>query len=346
MTTLPSRIPATIVTGFLGAGKTTLIRRLLERADGKRIAVIVNEFGDLGFDGSLIGECVDPDCVADDVIELTNGCICCTVADDFLPTIEALLDRPNPPEHVVIETSGLALPQPLVSAFAWPTVKTRITVDGVVTLVDAHALSEGRLAADLAAVEARRKADPALDHESPIEELFEDQLTCADVVVLTKTDLVDGAALDGVRGQVSGRIRAGVPTVEGRAGEVPVDALFGIVANAEDDVAARAGHHGVDHDHEHDDFDSFVLTPGSFASVGAARHLVTRIVERDDVLRVKGRLAVDGKPAPLVVQAVGPRVETWFGRPGDAVGGIVVIGIHDMDRAAVEALVAELPASA
>jgi len=342
--TLARRIPATIVTGFLGAGKTTLIRRLLERADGKRIAVIVNEFGDLGFDGGLVAECVDPDCADEDVIELTNGCICCTVADDFLPTIEALLDRPVPPDHIVIETSGLALPQPLVGAFAWPSVRTRVTVDGVVTLVDVHALSEGRLASDLAAVEARRKADPALDHESPIEELFEDQLTCADLVVLTKTDLVDAAAMDGVRGQIAGRIRAGVQTVEGRAGEVPVDVLFGIVAAAEEDVAARAGHHGVDHDHEHDDFDSFVVLPPAFEDADVARAWVETIVGRADVLRVKGRLAIQNRPAPLVVQAVGPRIETWFGRPGEAAGGVVVIGAHDMDRSVIEGLMA--PASA
>ena len=202
------KIPATIVTGFLGAGKTTLLSNLLREAKGKRIALIVNEFGDMGFDGSLVDGCADPDCAAEEVVELTNGCICCTVADDFLPTMEMLIARDEAPDHIVIETSGLALPQPLVRAFSWPSVKTRVTVDAVVTVVDAAAVAEGRVTGDEVALAAQRAADEALDHDSPVEELFEDQLVCADLVMLNKADLVDAATLERVRAEVAGRVRA------------------------------------------------------------------------------------------------------------------------------------------
>jgi len=178
------KIPTTVVTGFLGAGKTTLIRHLLDNADGRRIALIINEFGDLGVDGDLLKGCGDETCSDDDIFELSNGCICCTVAEDFIPTMEALLARPDAPDHIVIETSGLALPQPLVRAFQWPQIATRVTVDGVVTVVDGKAVAEGRFAANLAAVEAQRRADDNLDHETPLSELFEDQIAAADMIVV------------------------------------------------------------------------------------------------------------------------------------------------------------------
>ena len=185
-----NRVPVTVITGFLGAGKTTLLRGLVTRANGRRIAVIVNEFGDAGFDGALVEECATQACAPGDIVELTNGCICCTVAEDFVPTMDRLLGRERPLDAIVIETSGLALPQPLLKAFAWPGVRTRATVDGVVTVVDALALAEGRLVLDEGALMSQRSADPALEHEDPIEEVFEDQLACADLVVLSKTDLV------------------------------------------------------------------------------------------------------------------------------------------------------------
>src|SRR5262245_8584116 len=123
---MSTKIPATIVTGFLGAGKTSLIQNLLRNARGRRIALIINEFGELGVDGELVKGCGIEDCPEENIVELANGCICCTVADDFLPTISALLDRPQPPEHIVIETSGLALPKPLIRAFAWRSEERRV----------------------------------------------------------------------------------------------------------------------------------------------------------------------------------------------------------------------------
>ncbi|NNF78497.1 MAG: cobalamin biosynthesis protein CobW, partial [Rhizobiales bacterium] len=204
------KIPATVITGFLGAGKTTVIRNILENANGKRIALIINEFGDVGVDGEVLKGCGEETCREEDIVELANGCICCTVADDFIPTMNKLLERDDAPDHIVIETSGLALPQPLVRAFNWPEIRSRVTVDGVVTVVDSAAVSEGRFASDEAAVQDQREADEALDHESPLEELFEDQLACADMILLNKADLMEPGTLDAVETNLKGEVRGGV----------------------------------------------------------------------------------------------------------------------------------------
>jgi cobalamin biosynthesis protein CobW len=200
------KIPVTIITGFLGAGKTTLIRHLLQNPQGQRIAVLVNEFGEVGIDGDLLKSCqvcdeetgtgdgtVDTAPAVNNIVELTNGCLCCTVQEEFLPTMQELMQRRDEIDCIVIETSGLALPKPLVQAFRWPEIRTAATVDSVITVVDCDALASGRLVGDLDALEAQRQADDSLDHETPIEELFEDQLNCADLVLLTKTDLVEAA---------------------------------------------------------------------------------------------------------------------------------------------------------
>jgi cobalamin biosynthesis protein CobW len=204
------RIPATIVTGFLGAGKTSLVRHLLATAGGHRLAIVVNEFGELGIDRELLLGCNDAACGEDDIVELANGCLCCTVADDFLPTLSRLIDRAEPPGHIVIETSGLALPKPLVQAFAWPEIRTRTTVDGVVAVIDAAAAASGRFANDPEAVARQRAADPAIDHDNPLEEVFTDQLACADLVILNKADLLDPDQFTRLRHELEARLRPGV----------------------------------------------------------------------------------------------------------------------------------------
>ncbi|MES0808748.1 cobalamin biosynthesis protein CobW [Roseibium sp. SCPC15] len=360
------KIPATIVTGFLGAGKTTLIRNLLQNANGKKIALIVNEFGDMGFDGSLVNGCADPDCAAEEVVELTNGCICCTVADDFLPTMEMLLARETPPEHIVIETSGLALPQPLVRAFSWPSVKPKVTVDGVVTVLDAAALAEGRIALDEDALEAQRAADEALDHESPVEELFHDQLRCADLVVLNKADLVSSDALSTVQKKISEDVRSAVHIVSSEKGTLPIEVLLGRGSAAEDDMSSRHEHHhhhhddDHDHDHEdghhhdhhhhdhhhHDDFESHVLEIPAFESMKAVEAKVLEAMSLKGVLRIKGAVSIEGKAAPAMVQAVGPRVETWFAVGAESAGKLVVIGLKGMDLTTVRSALGCVKAAA
>jgi cobalamin biosynthesis protein CobW len=326
------RVPVTVLTGFLGAGKTTLIRSLLENAKGRRIAVIVNEFGDIGFDGSLVQDCAAEACAPGDIVELTNGCICCTVADDFIPTMDALLGRDRQLDAIVVETSGLALPQPLLKAFAWPSVRTRATVDGVVTVVDATALDEGRIP------EHDPAADPARVHDDPVEEVFDDQLACADLVVLSKADLLPPDRLDEVERRLRTELRDGVRIVRSRSADLAPEVLIGLAAAAEDDLAARAGHHGEDEEHDHDDFDSFIVQAPALASAEAVRDAVQRALAVPGVLRVKGYADVAGKAATLIVQGVGQRVETAFARPGTSQGaGLVVIGLKGLDRSAIAA---------
>ncbi|MFS8147903.1 cobalamin biosynthesis protein CobW [Rhizobium sp. BR 249] len=345
------KIPATVITGFLGAGKTTMIRNLLTNAGGKKIALIINEFGDLGVDGDVLKGCGAENCTEDDIIELTNGCICCTVADDFIPTMTKLLERDQRPDHIVIETSGLALPQPLVAAFNWPDIRSEVTVDGVITVVDSAAVAAGRFADDHDAVDARRAEDESLDHESPIEELFEDQLTCADLIVLNKTDLIDADGLGRVKSEVASRIARKPVMIEARNGEVPASVLLGLGIGTEDDIANRKSHHELEHEdgepHDHDEFDSFVVELGAIADTAVFVEKLKGVIAEHDVLRLKGFVDVSGKPMRLQLQAVGARIDQYFDRAwaqGETRGTrLVVIGLHEMDqgavRKAIEALV-------
>src|SRR5437660_2051722 len=281
------RIPATIVTGFLGAGKTSLVRHLLATGVGHRLAVIVNEFGELGIDRDVLLGCGDATCGEDDILELANGCLCCTVADDFLPTLSRLIDRPEPPGHIVIETSGLALPKPLVQAFAWPEIRTRTTVDGVVTVIDAAAAAEGRFADDPEAVARQRAEDPSIAHDNPLEEVFSDQLACADLVILNKTDLLDPDRLAELRRELAARLRPGVKLVISEQGRVAPAVALGLAAAAEDDLAARPSLHELEGEHDHDDFDSFVVRLGPIADDRGVRARLSELIRAHDVLRVK-----------------------------------------------------------
>lgn len=349
------KIPATVITGFLGAGKTTLIRHLLENAGGRRIALIINEFGDLGVDREIVQGCGIEGCRDEDVVELANGCICCTVADDFLPTMEKLLDREDKPDHIVIETSGLALPKPLVKAFAWPEVRARVTVDGVIAVVDAPAVAAGRFAHDPDAVAGQQAADDQLDHHSPLEELFEDQLLCADLVLLNKWDAVSEDSRSGVHAHVCREAPDGVKIVESVRGAIDPAVLLGLEAAAEADVDRRRSHHEGDgdhhHDHDHDDFYSFTLDVGPVHDPKAFQEVIKAVAAAHDILRIKGFLDVPGKPRRHVIQAVGPRIDGYFDRAwrdGEARSGrLVVIGKAGLDEAAISrALTAPEPVPA
>ena len=338
----PQKIPATVITGFLGAGKTTMIRHLLENAGGRRIALIINEFGDVGIDGKILKGCGDALCREDDVIELSNGCICCTVGQDFLPAIAKLLNRADPPEHIVIETSGLALPQPLVRAFNWPEVKSRVTVDGVLTVVDAKALAEGRFAADESAIEAQRAGDPNLNHENPIEELFEDQLNCADMVIVNKTDLLADGEFKMLSDGLRSRIRRGTRLVPARHGALDVTTLLGVDAAAENDMGNRLSRHEIEGEtqHDHDDFVTFVVSLGQTAGKDNLLRRIETTLAAHDILRLKGFADLAGSTSRLLIQAVGPRLDSYFDRPwkpGETrATELVVIGAKTMDRAAIE----------
>lgn len=339
-----TKTPCTIITGFLGAGKTTLVRHLLENAEGKRLAVLVNEFGDLGFDGEFIKGCGISGCTEEDVVELPNGCICCTVADDFVPALEKLLNRADPPQHILIETSGLALPKPLVQAFNWPAIRARVTVDGVIAVVDGPAVAEGQFADDPEALAAQRAQDASVEHDNPLEEVFEDQILCADLILLNKSDLIDTATRERVKSEIAAHLPKAIKIVETSRGTIEPALILGLSAAAEADLASRPSHHGEGEDHEHDDFDSVALAlPAGLApEVLSAR--LGKAAEAQGVLRLKGFAAVPGKPMRLVVQGVGRRVSHHFDRAwteGEARDGrLTVIGLKGFDVTAVEAALA------
>jgi cobalamin biosynthesis protein CobW len=332
------KIPVTVVTGFLGAGKTTLVRHLLQNNQGRRIAVLVNEFGEVGIDGELLRDCqiCDDDSQATpapqaNIVELTNGCLCCTVQEEFLPTMQVLMQRRDQIDCIVIETSGLALPKPLIQAFRWPEIRTYATVDGVVTVVDCEALAAGHLVGDLAALDAQRQADESLDHETPIEELFEDQLNCADLVLLTKTDRVTAENCDRTVHWLQQQLPAGVKILPCQAGQVSPEVLLGFNAAVEDNLDSRPSHHDHEAEHEHDD--DITAIPLALTQEWEPQSLVDRfqaLVTSQEIYRVKGFVAVPGKPMRLVLHGVGPRFDWFYDRPWrpeeNRQGKLVVIG--------------------
>jgi cobalamin biosynthesis protein CobW len=316
------KIPVTVITGFLGAGKTTLVRNLLLNNQGRKIAVLVNEFGEVGIDGELLRDCQicdEDEKVADNIVELTNGCLCCTVQEEFFPTMQQLLTRSEQIDCILIETSGLALPKPLVQAFRWPEIRNGATVDGVVTVVDCSAIASGTLVGDLDALEAQRKADPNLEHETPIEELFEDQLACADLVLLTKTDLVDEATLNRVTSYLQQELRSGVKIVTCRSGEINPDILLGFNAAVEDNLDSRPSHHDHEEEHDHDDeINSLQLIVDRSLEPKALIDRLKQLVRQEEIYRIKGFVNVTDKPMRMVLQGVGDRFDSFYDRPWQA----------------------------
>lgn len=342
-----AKIPVTVVTGFLGSGKTTLVRHLLQNNQGRRIAVVVNEFGEVGIDGELLRSCQvcdDAEEAATNIVELTNGCLCCTVQEEFLPTMQELLKRRDKIDTILIETSGLALPKPLVQAFRWPEIRTGATVDGVVTVVDCEAVATGTFVSDLDALEAQREADPNLEHETPIEELFEDQLACADLVLLTKVDLVDAETQIKVQDWLRQQLPQGVKVVSCRDGEISPELLLGFNAAVEDHLEARPSHHDTEEDHEHDDdINSVHLILDQAFEPNVLTAKLKQLVQEQEIYRIKGFVAVPNKPMRMVIQGVGSRLEHFFDRPWQASEPrqtkLVLIG-RSLDQSTIEDILA------
>jgi cobalamin biosynthesis protein CobW len=315
---MASKIPVTVITGFLGSGKTTLIRHLLMNNQGQRIAVLVNEFGELGIDGELLRSCGI--CPADEapsqIIELTNGCLCCTVQEEFFPAMQQLIERRQDIDCIVIETSGLALPKPLVTAFRWPEIKNAATVDAVIAVVDAEAVCHGRFASDVALIDAARQADDNLDHETPLQELFADQLACADLVIVNKTDLIAAADYAAVLEIIQQHTNPAVKVINSECGQVAPEKIWGWTAAVEDNLADRPSHHDDQEDHEHDDgITATHMTLSQEFDPIALRRLLENLVQEQEIYRVKGFVAVPNKPMRMVLQGVGQRFEQFFDRP-------------------------------
>ena len=347
------RLPVTVITGFLGAGKTTVLRHLLTRS-GQRLAVMVNEFGSVGLDGDLIRSCgFCPDDEVDGrLVELNNGCLCCTVQDDFLPTMEQLLERADQLDGIVVETSGLALPRPLLQALDWPAIRSRVHVNGVVTLVDGEALAAGSPVADREALEQQRRDDPSLDHITAIDELFRDQLQAADLVLLSRADRLSPSQLDALQTNLKEKTRPGTALLPVANGAVDTSVVLGLEHHA----GEPTDHHNDDHDHH--DHSHVAMVSGGLRLEGkfdraALEQLLPRLVSEHQVLRLKGRVWLPGKTLPLQLQMVGPRLNSWFEaaptaawRPGSGAGvDLVVMSLQESATATIEQALQTLQAT-
>jgi cobalamin biosynthesis protein CobW len=340
-----NKLPTTIVTGFLGSGKTTLLRHMLQNANGRRLAVIVNEFGEVGVDGELLKQCGigcdETEGSQGTLYELSNGCLCCTVQEEFVPVLETLMERRDSIDHILIETSGLALPKPLVQAFQWPQIRAACTVDAVIALVDGPAVLSGQFASDPKAVDQQRRDDPNLDHERPLQELFEDQVTAADLVIVSKADELPPGGLARVQEMIAPHLAPGVKVVVANHGELPFDLVLGLQRATELTIDERHTHHDEDHEHgrphSHTLFDTHVLRLGALGRDALLRGLAA-VVRDHEVYRAKGFAAVNDKPMRLVVQGVGQRIDSYFDRPWAPdearTTELVVIGSH-LDRDSV-----------
>lgn len=346
---MATKIPVTVITGFLGSGKTTLIRHLLQNNQGRRIAVLVNEFGELGIDGELLRSCQicpdDADSEAN-IVELTNGCLCCTVQEEFLPTMLQLLKRRDSLDCILIETSGLALPKPLVKAFRWHEIRSQATVDAVITVVDCEAVAAGTFASDPEAIDTQRQADPNLEHETPLQELFEDQLACADLVVLNKTDLVDAAMQEQVVDLIQQELPRVVKMVASDRGQLNPSILLGFQAAVEDNLASRPSHHDTEEDHDHDDeiTSTAVVLNRAFEPASLQKQL-QQLVQDQEIYRIKGFVAVPNKSMRLVLQGVGTRFEQFYDRPwqpNEQQTRLVFIG-RELNAAAIKSKLLTLP---
>jgi cobalamin biosynthesis protein CobW len=347
---MAAKLPVTVITGFLGSGKTTLIRHLLQNHQGRRLAVLVNEFGELGIDGELLrscGYCPEDADSSSNIVELTNGCLCCTVQEEFLPTMLELLKRRDSLDCILIETSGLALPKPLVKAFRWPEIRNAATVDAVITVVDCKAVSEGRFACNPEEVMAQRQADPSLVHETPLQELFEDQLACADLVILTKTDLVEATMHEQVVDLIERELPRAVKIVSGNHSQLDPSVMLGFQAAVEDNLDNRPSHHDTEADHDHDDniTSTHLILHRAFDPDKLKKQLEV-LVQQQEIYRIKGFVAVANKAMRLVLQGVGTRFDQFYDRPWQPEETrstrLVFIG-RDLNPAEIELQLAALP---
>lgn len=312
------KIPVTIITGFLGAGKTTLIRNLLQNSQGKKIAVLVNEFGEVGIDGDLLRDCQicdEENNFQNNIVELTNGCLCCTVQEEFYPVMQELLTKRNNIDCIIIETSGLALPKPLIQAFKWQDIRNHATVDGVIAVVDGEALAKGNVVGDITALEKQRESDSSLEHETPIEELFEDQLACADLILLTKTDLIDDTNLSQVKEWLKQELRPEVKVIACQNGEINSELLLGFNAAVEDNLINRPSHHDTEEEHDHDDdIDSICIVIDYPLDHQLLINKLHSLLTNEEIYRIKGFINVINKPMRMVIQGVGDRLEYFYDR--------------------------------
>lgn len=346
------KIPVTIVTGFLGSGKTTLISGLLKKNSSRRLAVLVNEFGEVSVDGALL-RAAGEECGVE-IHDLPNGCICCTIKDDFLPIMSQLQKRKQEIDHVLIETSGLALPTPVMRALAWPEVRNDFQLDAVLAVVDTPELLAGNLDKGKPIPGADRTETP--EHVYSVDFILNQQLENADVVVLNKIDELEEDQLlkaEALVREKAAKVRFlelayhaeldtrlcmglslhGEPEVvepdqdhdhhhhhHGPVQSTPLDVDNPLADQHQFDGHAHTGlsshEHGEQthlHFHEHDPgWQSFVLHSSQPQDLEKLKSAVKEVSIDQPVLRAKGFASIEGKIHRLVVQAVRNRVQTYF----------------------------------
>tara|TARA_Y100001968_G_C19435954_1_gene759707 strand:- start:2181 stop:3245 length:1065 start_codon:yes stop_codon:yes gene_type:complete len=311
-----SRIPVTIFTGFLGAGKTTILRHLLSQKSSGKLAVMINEFGNLGLDGDLIRSCgFCPENELDNrIVELNNGCLCCTVQEDFLPTLEQLISRSNQLDGIVIETSGLALPQPLIQALKWPSIRSKLYVNGLVTIVDGEALSMGSPVGDILALEKQRLSDKSLDHLTPIEELFSNQLECADLVLITRSDIISESQIDSIKKELIEQLNEGTPILPIANGAIDPNLLFSLNSNTIclPDLMINSDKKNDHTHHHHLKVESQVLRLNISLGKEEIEKILLESARDYKIIRLKGRCWIKNRALPLQLQMVGNRLNSWF----------------------------------
>ncbi len=374
------KIPVTIVTGFLGSGKTTLICGLLKKTPDRRLAVLINEFGEVSVDGTLLRTAGQEH--GAEIHDLPNGCICCTIKDDFLPIMKQLQQRMNEIDHVVIETSGLALPTPVMRALAWPEIRNDFQLDAVLTVVDTPQLLEGNLESGQPIPGA--DAAEAPQHAASVDFILNQQLENADVVVLNKVDDLAEEALmkaeelvrqkaPNVRflelayhAELDTRLCLGLnlhdePLPEattihhghhhGPVQQMPMELDRPLEDQGQFDGHAHTGlgahqhgDHTHQHFHEHDPgWQSFILESEDLQDADKLKTAVREMTLQQPILRAKGFASVKGKRHRLVVQAVRNRVQTYFEpqQSDESHSTLVVIGYHPR-RDQVKTLISKL----
>ncbi|KWF64223.1 CobW family GTP-binding protein [Burkholderia pseudomultivorans] len=336
------KIPVTVLTGFLGAGKTTLLNYILREKHGRKIAVIENEFGEIGIDGGLVLESTE------EIYEMTNGCVCCVgaVREDLVRIVRMLVQRPDRLDHIIVETSGLADPYPVAQTFFLDDpIAKEVALDAVVTMVDAKHI---RAHLDDLVLDGR-------DNQAV------DQIVCADRIVINKVDLVDAPAIEALTARLR-ELNTTAEIVTSSYAQVDLDRILGIGANefaqilvesdglhADEHGAHARDEHGEhdahdaheDHDHhEHDDSVSSVgIEVDADVDLDALEAWLGELRNADtaNLFRMKGILAVHGRAQRYVLQGVHGVIElraaqAWGCEPRSS--RIVFIG-RDLDRAAL-----------
>ena len=303
-----SRIPVIVVSGFLGSGKTTFLKYLIEKTN-KRFGLLINEFGDIGIDGDLLKNCRSCNGnSSESIIELNNGCVCCTVQDDFIPSIQTLLKTNIDLDAIIIETSGLALPIPLLKALNWPEIRASIYLDCVISTVNGESMIKGSPINDLFAIDNQYKDTKIIDHFTSVEELFKNQLEVSDIVLISRSDLITSKEFDLIKDTIKDKLNNNVPILKSFNGETNL----GFVLNTSINKNRYQGFLTSKHDHTHAQIFSHFINSDYFLEKKQFEVEMNQILNDIEILRIKGRVWIPNKKIPLQVQIVGKKVNTWF----------------------------------